>query len=282
MLSPHGSRYFGPRSRRIHVLLLTLFVLLPIAAHCRAQEPGRLRLLAGTGEKLWRADSVQSPSGTATGSWTVRFRHDGTMAISEGSDEWRGSWTFDDDGSAIIVTGLTSGTFRRKDTVWMDVVALKERSLELEYRNSFGLVHARYEPDESFSEGSDTAGFAAFWNTFKMAVAKGNRKAVASMTSFPFISHDLPGFIHRPKHGPEFTRAEFLRYFNQLFDRTARRTFPNAVPTPMMDADTVTNFAVGIRSLKTATVWVEFWRNEKGEWKLTRTDNVSYSSGDDD
>ena len=59
--------------------------------------------------------------------------------------------------------------------------------------------------------------FQSFWQKFKVAVAKNNKQAVASMTKLPFLFESK-----------ERTRTEFIRIYNQLFDIKVRRCFATA------------------------------------------------------
>ena len=60
--------------------------------------------------------------------------------------------------------------------------------------------------------------FASFWAQFKAAVAKNDKEAVASMTQFPFYWEK------------ELTRGEFIKKYNEIFDRKIQRCFAKAKP----------------------------------------------------
>jgi hypothetical protein len=60
--------------------------------------------------------------------------------------------------------------------------------------------------------------FAAFWAQFKAALAKNDKEAVASMTKFPFY------------WDTEITRGEFIKKYNEIFDRKIQRCFAKAKP----------------------------------------------------
>ena len=59
--------------------------------------------------------------------------------------------------------------------------------------------------------------FQAVWRKFKVAVAKNDKQAVASMTKLPFLFE-----------GKERTRAQFIKIYNQLFDLRVRKCFATA------------------------------------------------------
>ena len=59
--------------------------------------------------------------------------------------------------------------------------------------------------------------FQSFWRKFKVAVAKNDKHAVASMTKLPFLFESQ-----------ERTRAQFIKIYNQLFDLKVRRCFATA------------------------------------------------------
>ncbi|HEX5733987.1 MAG TPA: hypothetical protein VF131_14225 [Blastocatellia bacterium] len=59
--------------------------------------------------------------------------------------------------------------------------------------------------------------FQSFWRKFKIAVAKNDKQAVASMTKLPFLFESK-----------ERTRTQFIRIYNQLFDMRVRKCFATA------------------------------------------------------
>ena len=59
--------------------------------------------------------------------------------------------------------------------------------------------------------------FQTFWRKFKVAVAKNDKQAVASMTKLPFLFESQ-----------ERTRTQFIKIYNQLFDLKVRRCFATA------------------------------------------------------
>jgi hypothetical protein len=63
----------------------------------------------------------------------------------------------------------------------------------------------------------DNQHFQSFWQKFKVAVAKNNKEAVASMTKLPFLFESK-----------ERTRAQFIRIYNQLFDIRVRKCIATA------------------------------------------------------
>ena len=68
--------------------------------------------------------------------------------------------------------------------------------------------------------------FAAFWTTFKAAVAKDDKAAVAAMTNFPFLYES-----------EERTKDEFVKkIYNELFDKQVKRCFATRKPIQEDDA----------------------------------------------
>ncbi len=66
------------------------------------------------------------------------------------------------------------------------------------------------------------AGFGAdFFETFRAAVVKGDKQAVASMTSYPFLFE-----------GKSLKQPEFIQIFDRLFDSKARQCFRKAKAVP--------------------------------------------------
>jgi len=61
--------------------------------------------------------------------------------------------------------------------------------------------------------------FASFWKTFKAAIAKNDKEAVADLTKLPMYLYD-----------GEQDRAGFIRKYNQLFTRSIRRCIATAKP----------------------------------------------------
>lgn len=240
-------------------------------------QTSRFKLLVGAGERTWVSERVEaSIESLAKSQRRITFRTDGTMTMSEGDVPIDARWDLEDDASAIIVTERRSGEWLLTDTLWMEIIELSRAEMTLDYSNSSGHLRVRYKLEGEAGQGQDTAGFAAFLAEFRAAMARGDRRKIAAMTAFPFLSHDLPGFIHKPGHEPQFTRAEFIRYFDKLFDKTARKLIAVSTPTPMLgDDEEVRAFAIGIRRFKTGVIWIEFSRGDDGTWRLVRTDNVS-------
>jgi hypothetical protein len=61
--------------------------------------------------------------------------------------------------------------------------------------------------------------FASFWKTFKAAIAKNDKQAVADLTKLPLLMDNR-----------EQDRAGFIRMYNQLFTRKIRRCIATAKP----------------------------------------------------
>jgi hypothetical protein len=62
--------------------------------------------------------------------------------------------------------------------------------------------------------------FNAFWKTFKAAIARNDKEAVADVTKLPFLYDSK-----------ERDRAGFLKIYDQLFTRKIRRCMATAKPT---------------------------------------------------
>jgi hypothetical protein len=61
--------------------------------------------------------------------------------------------------------------------------------------------------------------FNAFWKSFKTAIAKNDKQAVADMTKLPFMIE-----------GVNEDRAGFLKHYNSLFTRKMKRCIATAKP----------------------------------------------------
>lgn len=61
--------------------------------------------------------------------------------------------------------------------------------------------------------------FTSFWKTFKAAVARNDKEAVADLTKLPFLYDSK-----------ERDRAGFLKIYGQLFTRKVRRCIATAKP----------------------------------------------------
>jgi|RhiMetdeSRZDD1v2_1073273.scaffolds.fasta_scaffold10004_2 hypothetical protein len=61
--------------------------------------------------------------------------------------------------------------------------------------------------------------FASFWKTFKAAIARNDKEAVADLTILPFLYDSQ-----------ERDRAGFLKIYGQLFTRKIRRCIATAKP----------------------------------------------------
>jgi aspartyl/asparaginyl beta-hydroxylase (cupin superfamily) len=61
--------------------------------------------------------------------------------------------------------------------------------------------------------------FTSFWKTFKAAVARNDKEAVADLTKLPFLYDSQ-----------ERDRAGFLKIYGQLFTRKVRRCIATAKP----------------------------------------------------
>ena len=61
--------------------------------------------------------------------------------------------------------------------------------------------------------------FTSFWKTFKAAIARNDKQAVADVTKLPFLFDSK-----------EQDRAGFIKIYNQLFTRKMRRCIATAKP----------------------------------------------------
>ena len=67
--------------------------------------------------------------------------------------------------------------------------------------------------------------FASFWKTFKAAVARNDKEAIADLTKLPFLYDSQ-----------ERDRAGFLKIYGQLFTRKVRRCIATAKPVKEGDS----------------------------------------------
>ncbi|QQS55414.1 MAG: hypothetical protein IPM89_06335 [Candidatus Competibacteraceae bacterium] len=70
-----------------------------------------------------------------------------------------------------------------------------------------------------------SAEFSHFWVKFKTAIAKNDKKQVASMTKFPF-----PYKVYGEK---DLSRTEFITKYDEIFDRTTRLCFSRKKTIPI-------------------------------------------------
>ena len=66
--------------------------------------------------------------------------------------------------------------------------------------------------------------FASFWKTFKAAIARNDKEAIADLTKLPFLYDSQ-----------ERDRAGFLKIYGQLFTRKVRRCMATAKPKKAAD-----------------------------------------------
>jgi len=67
--------------------------------------------------------------------------------------------------------------------------------------------------------------FASFWKTFKAAIARNDKEAIADLTKLPFLYDSQ-----------ERDRAGFLKIYGQLFTRKVRRCIATAKPVKEGDS----------------------------------------------
>ena len=66
--------------------------------------------------------------------------------------------------------------------------------------------------------------FASFWKTFKAAIARNDKEAIADVTKLPFLYNSQ-----------ERDRAGFLKIYGELFTRKIRRCMATAKPKKAAD-----------------------------------------------
>jgi hypothetical protein len=67
--------------------------------------------------------------------------------------------------------------------------------------------------------------FASFWKTFKAAIARNDKEAIADLTKLPFLYDSQ-----------ERDRTGFLKIYSQLFTRKVRRCMATAKPVKEGDS----------------------------------------------
>jgi hypothetical protein len=99
----------------------------------------------------------------------------------------------------------------------------------------------------------------AFWSRFQSAVARGDKRAVASMTSFPL---EMPYGV-RSK-----SRGRFIRDYEKIFDAETRQCF--AAARPEVDSPASKKFYIGCG--EAMMYWFE---PVNGQYKFTSVDNIN-------
>ena len=77
----------------------------------------------------------------------------------------------------------------------------------------------------SAQTSTNTETFSSFWKTFKAAIARNDKEAVADLTKLPFLYDSQ-----------ERDRAGFLKIYGQLFTRKVRRCIATAKPVKEGDS----------------------------------------------
>ena len=75
--------------------------------------------------------------------------------------------------------------------------------------------------------------FASFWKTFKAAIARNDKEAIADLTKLPFLYDSQ-----------ERDRAAFLKIYGELFTRKVRRCIATA--KPRTEGDSYEIFCAGL------------------------------------
>lgn len=260
------------------VFLLALYVFMPCLIHAQSST---LDLLTGGSSKSWRSVSIEDNGNPVQSTHTIILDVNGTVTAHDHGETITGRWALIDDRTMIMFDNR-SGEWSSDDTmtVTIDELTTDRLAVASVVNHERARIHYVAEAGDSVKKAAD---FTEFWERFKAAVKKNDKKKVASMTNFPFRSYDLMGIIKDLDHGPSFTREEFLRHFNKLFDKRARQLIAVSTPTPFTDDDGgITRYAVGISGGKTSTTWIEFWLDDNGKWWLVGTDNVSYGDEEEE
>lgn len=106
-----------------------------------------------------------------------------------------------------------------------------------------------------------------FWAKFKVAVTKGDKEAIASMTQFPV---EMPyGFP------PIRTKAQLIKRYREVFNvqADAVKCFANAAPK--IDERNKSQFEVGCKDRAGNEVVVYGFGKKRGVWKLIFLDNIN-------
>jgi hypothetical protein len=106
-----------------------------------------------------------------------------------------------------------------------------------------------------------------FWATFKVAVTKGDKEAVASMTQFPVeMPYGVP---------PIRTRAQLLKRYREVFNVQADAVKCFATAAPKIDDRNKAQFEVGCKDRAGNEVVVYGFGKKRGVWKLISLDNIN-------
>jgi hypothetical protein len=130
------------------------------------------------------------------------------------------------------------------------------------------LTFATVSPRPSNAGASQTdPSIQTFWTTFKLAVTKGDKTAIASMTQFP---------VKMPYGVPTIkTTAQLNQRYRELFkvQADAVKCFADAAPT--VENNDKNQFTVGCKDKAGNEVVVYGFARKRGVWKLIFLDNIN-------
>ena len=113
----------------------------------------------------------------------------------------------------------------------------------------------------------EDASVKIFWQRFKVAVIRGNRSAVASLSDFPVeMSYGIPSIRNR---------SQMLRRYNEVFksQTNAARCFANKQPE--MDAQDKNRFSVACPDKGGNEVVIYGFQRTRAGWKFAGLDNIN-------
>ena len=106
-----------------------------------------------------------------------------------------------------------------------------------------------------------------FWATFKLAVTKGDKDAIASMIQFPVkMPYGVPAIK---------TKAQLNKRYRDLFKVQADAVKCFADAAPEVDDHDKNKFTVGCKDKAGNEVVVYGFTRKRGVWKLVFLDNIN-------
>jgi hypothetical protein len=130
------------------------------------------------------------------------------------------------------------------------------------------LTFAPLGPPASNARASQTdSSIQTFWTTFKLAVTKGEKNTIASMTQFP---------VKMPYGVPSIkTNAQLSSRYAELFKTQANAVKCFADAAPRVDDNDKNQFTVGCKDKAGNEVVVYGFARKRGVWKLIFLDNIN-------
>jgi hypothetical protein len=111
------------------------------------------------------------------------------------------------------------------------------------------------------------ASIQTFWATFKLAVTKSDKNAIASMTQFPVkMPYGIPAIR---------TKAQLSSRYRDLFKVQADAVKCFADSAPKADDNDKNQFTVGCKDKAGNEVVVYGFARKRGVWKLIFLDNIN-------